>query len=639
MRQVPINYSGPSIRSARYVQFKGVDMTTDPSKVDSSRSPFAPNLIADSGGFPEKRVGWRVLHQLEGKINGLFSLTVNDEAFFIAHVGDKLYQWSQDGQPTLIKEGINDGKSVAFTMEDKRKNNSDQKARNTLWLLTGNEYLSYDGEQVKDVTADAYIPTTTIARAPTGGGNSYENVNLLQPRRKNQFLADGTAVEFQLDTENIDAEKITVTVDDTEKTEGTDFTVDRTLGKITFVTAPPKPSTAGQDNIKVTFSKTVEGYADRIRKCTICTLYGLGTNDRVFLSGNSEYPSTDWHSELNDPTYIPDLSYSEIGGKETAIMGYHKIGEYLAIIKESNNQDITIFLRSAKLDTINERTQATFPLKQGIAGIGAVSKHCFGTLVDEPLFLSRTGIYGITSNTITAERTVQNRSYFVDPMLTKEEHLEDAICTTWNGTFIVCVNTNCYLLDGRQNKSYKPQSNGDYVYECYHWNNIPAVCFMEWKGNLYFGTAAGQICRFNNDMPLMDKYADNGEAITCYWSTKADDDGDFMSRKTMLKNGSGLMIKPYTRSGCDVLIRTEKDCSGSTGKLLRHADMDIFDWNDIDFQRFSFNTSDSPQVVPFKGKIRKYVTMQIIIKNSTKNEGFGVFGIIKRFSTCGYVKR
>ena len=83
-----------------------------------------------------------------------------------------------------------------------------------------------------------------------------------------------------------------------------------------------------------------------------------------------------------------------------------------------------------------------------------------------------------------------------------------------------------------------------------------------------------------------------------------------------------------------MLIRTEADF----GKEIRYSNMDIFDFNDIDFERFSFNTNDSPQVLPFDTRVKKYITAQIIIKNDALGEGFGIYGIIKRFTVGGYVK-
>lgn len=46
------------------------------------------------------------------------------------------------------------------------------------------------------------------------------------------------------------------------KTEGTDFTVNRETGAVTFLTVPGKSPLNGEDNVKITAYRTVEGYAD-----------------------------------------------------------------------------------------------------------------------------------------------------------------------------------------------------------------------------------------------------------------------------------------------------------------------------------------------------------------------------------------
>ena len=164
---------------------------------------------------------------------------------------------------------------------------------------------------------------------------------------------------------------------------------------------------------------------------------------------------------------------------------------------------------------------------------------------------------------------------------------------------------------------------------------MPARVWLEHEGELWFGTEDGRICRFQTDATRMSRYADDGEAIVAEWATKADDDGDFMTKKTMKKKGGGLLLKPYTRSSVKVIMKTD------TGeeKTVRTASAAIFDFSDVDFENFSFNTSSSPQVIPFGKKVKKYKTLQIIVRNDKVNEGFGVFGIIKRFVKGGYVKR
>ncbi len=622
MKQIAIQGGSPRTHTTRYRSFRGVDLSGDPTKIDDTRSPYAVNLVCENDNFPQSRPGWRTLQTIEQPVNGLFHVVINGTHYFLAHGGTKLYLWNETGIPQQIYSGVSNQKSRGFS------------GNNRFWLLTGSEYLVigiFDGVlTVKNAEELAYVPTTSIARKPSGGGEPYEEINLLGGKRINCFLADGSSLSYQLDAKELDSVD-QVTVNGSVKTATADYTVNLTTGVVTFKTAPPSPTITGEDNVKIEFTKNVPENVEKIKKCTLCSLYGVGTNDRVFLSGNPEYPATDWHSGLSDPAYFPDLGYAVVGSESSAIMGYHRVGEYLAIVKEDNQQDSTIFLRSASVDSLGN---AVFPLKQGVTGLGAVSSYSFANVKDEPLFLARSGVYAITSNTVTAERTVQNRSYFVDGKLIKEEGLMEAAAVEWNGKYLLCVNSNCYVLDGNQNKSYRSQYRSDYLYECYYWENIPARCFLEFEGSLYFGTADGRICRFNTDMDTMSRYNDDGAPIVCYWSTKADDDGDFMSLKTIPKRGSGVMIKPYTRSSVKVLIRTDRDF----GQEVQYSTMDIFDWDDIDFNRFTFNTNDAPQVVPINTKVRRYKTAQIIVRNDVLNEGFGVLGIVKRYQVVNYVK-
>lgn len=615
---------GNSINTTIYGDFRGVDFSTDAALVDTYRSPYAINMLADTGGMPEKRPGWRVLQNLDAPIHGIWFLQKDGVTHYVAHGGDKLYTWTEDEEAAVQLEGLhNDGNSAGAIMGG------------TLYIVTGGDFISFDGETAKQV--EGYVPTTIIARAPSGGGTTYESINLLSGRQKNEFIADGTSKEYQLSSAELSDDPVEVTVKGETLTEGTDFTVDRETGVVTFTTAPAAPAAGMEGEVIITFTKEVEGYRNRIAGCTIMTTYGVGTNDRMIFSGNPDYPNLDWTSGLNDPTYIPDLSYAVVGGEQTAIMGYRRIGEYLAIVKEDNGQDSTVFMRSA---STSDSGTVVFPLKQSIAGVGAVAKGGFGNILDDQLFLSRNGVFAITSNYITAERIVQNRSYFVDRLLTKEADLEKAVAESWNGMYIVAINDHAYLLDGRQNKSYKPRSQGDYVYECYYWTNFPAVCLRNVKEGdtetLMFGTADGRVCRMNTDIETMSKYNDDGAPIEAVWATKSDDDGDVTILKTMIKKGNSVTIKPYARSSAKICFRTNKD---AVDWQAAYDTMDIFDWSDIDFSRFTFHANDAPQEILFNTKVKKYKRLQIIIKNDALNEGFGIFSVTKHFVKGNFAKR
>lgn len=238
---------------------------------------------------------------------------------------------------------------------------------------------------------------------------------------------------------------------------------------------------------------------------------------------------------------------------------------------------------------------------------------------------------------VSEQRAMQNKSHLVDARLTQEPNLETACSVVWNGYYILCVNTHCYVADSRQRSG--KGANESWGYEWFYWDNIPAILFMEWDGELYFGTNDGRFCKFNTDVTngsqFNDEAPDGSEVpIDAVWATKADDDGNFMIYKSIPRFGTGIMIKPFSKSSADVTIRTEMDM----GTKIRLTTTDLFDFNDIDFQRFTFRTIDTPQVIPTNFMIRNYKTAQIIVRNNQLNEGFGVYGIVKRYTVGNYVR-
>ena len=616
---------GAGITRTQYAAFRGADFSTDPSLVESCRSPLCTNIVADGGGMPQKRLGWRTVQNLGDTVYGLFGADFGGTVKNLAHAGTKLYVWADDGTPTVLLSGLPRHKSRAVFLAGK------------LWIVTGGGFYSYDGTEAKRVSASgAYIPTTTITRSPSGGGVSYEAVNLLTPYRKNAFQTDGESVTFTLDGEIDTSGTVRAWVWGEEVTA---FTLDRAAGTITFASAPAAPDAGASDGLVVQFPHTVEGYAERIDKCTIITTYGVGSNDRVVLSGNPDCPNLDWMSELNDPTYMPDLGYAAVGSGATPIRGYCRIGSSLGIVKADDGSDSTVFLRSAAL---SEDGEAVFTLQQTIAGVGAVAPGSFASLLDDPLFLSRSGAAAITSSSLTGEKIIQNRSLYLNAQLTKEPSLPEAEAAVWQDMYLLAVpEGHVYVLHGRQTKTFRSAALSDFVYEGFYWENVPALCWYVRRAGadeeLYFGTADGRIGKFNTDIEDMSRYSDDGAAISAVWATKYDDDGTPAVLKTLLKRGCCVTIKPYARSSAEVYIRADR--TGGHEKKVAGKPMDILDFSDIDFERITFNTDESPQEIFLNRKVKNYKRLQIIVRNQEPNEGFGIFQITKHYVTGNYAKR
>ncbi len=580
-------------------RFLGVDFANAETEVDTRRSPWAPNMVADKAGYPEKRPGYTCLQSYPGPVHSMGFFQGN----MLVHAGTKLY----GPEKTILYSDMAERRSAFFHWEDK------------LYILDGSHYLVYDGVQAKEV--DGFIPTTVIGREPSGGGTLFEAVNLLQPKRINSFVSDGTATEFLLDSMGIDTAEVTVWVDGEEKSEGEDYTVDREAGKVIFTQAPA--DSEGLDSVTIRFSKTVTGYRERICKCTIAGSFGLGSDSRVFLTGNPEYPNTDWQSGLYDPTYFPDTGYTRLGSENTAIMGYLKQYDSMIVVKEQADDETGLFIRSAEL---TENSEAIFPVKEGIAGMGAVSPYAFGTLAGDPVFLSPGGVYGLDTNAVTQQRSVQLRSFFINPRLTRESSLGEAVGAVWGQFYVVCVNGHVYVANGSQTNENPMGGRG---YEWYYWTDIPARVLREHDGKLYFGTDDGKVMVFSGE------YADDGRAIDAIWTTPLLDGGNFMQEKNISRRGTGILTKPYARSSGEIFFSTEK----SLMQVTRQYTMDLMDFDDVDFNRFSFTMQDNPRVQISPKKFRKVLQFQMGVRNCVAGEGFGVLAMMVTFSMGNVTRR
>ncbi|MBQ9942293.1 MAG: hypothetical protein IJP03_04720, partial [Christensenellaceae bacterium] len=474
-----------------------------------------------------------------------------------------------------------------------------------------------------------YIPTTVIGRQPTGGGTFLEAVNLLQPRRVNCFCADGQSREFLLDADGIDDAPVEVTVQGRTLGEG-EYAVDRDRGKVTFVTPPP--DSQGLDSVAISFAKTEEGYRERIGKCRWAGRYGLGSDTRIFLSGNPDMPDTDWQSGLYDPTYFPDTGYTCIGKEDSAIMGYAKKYDAMIVVKEDG-----LFLRTAELtqysDGQNERTALIFPVKEGVSGVGAIAPYAFGDLLDDPLFLSENGVVGMDTNAVTNQRTVVRRSGKVDARLRREKDLKEAVAAVWKDSYVLCTGGRAYVANGRATYG---QIGGSFAYEWSYWENIPARVLEEKDGQLYFGTEDGAVMRFMDpEREGMAAYTDDGKTIYAKWTSPILDGGDMTRYKTVYPKGTGVLLKPQSRSSARLFLLTDR------GERLEKQSipMDIFSFDDVDFGRFTFFTTDAPRMQLLGGTHKRVLRFCLGVENDKANEGFGLCAMTVCLSTGGRMRK
>lgn len=587
--------------------FRGVDLNNSPTNVDKSRSPAAPNMIRDQVGKVRKRMGYTTAATAPGRINGHYEL--GEET--LIHAGDKLYRW--DGGETFEELGtMADRKSRGFVFEEK------------LYLLDGTTYQVYDGEALKSVSEGAYVPTIIISRNPTGGGNAYEALNLLGTKWTESFLGTKDAAAYQLTTEELSDEEVTAQIwskaddDWIDQKEGTDFTVDRAKGIVTFKTPPGEPPVAGQDNVKITAAKVRDGYADRVNKCTVFAVFGVGgAPDRVFLSGNPDEPGMDWYSGYTDPTFFPDTQYTKLSRDGGKIVGYAILGNALAAFLDNSTDGRNVIVRTGSLDNAGE---AVFRIANTLIGENAVAKDSFASSNKEPLFLTEKGVFAITAEELTGEKISQERSYYIASALIEAAGKEEAVATIYREFYTMALNDTLYLLDLQQKNYERNSPYSSFQYECYYWPNIPARILWTEGERLCFGTEDGRICKFAVNVDRADSYNDDGEAIDAYWET-CDFDGDaFFKSKTF----TGIAVRLASAVLTGVKVYAQK--RGLWSQVFDAKDRArYFSWEYIDFAKFVFSSDQTPRTLYGKVKIKKVDKVRFRLQNNELNEPFGIY--------------
>ena len=606
--------SSPSRSVLTISTFLGADFTNSPAAVSENQSPNCKNMIRDVPGKVRKCMGYKKIAEYDDQINGYHY--IRGEQYGLVHAGTKMYY-----NGVVKYSDANNARSRSWQFDNK------------LYIVDGKKLLVWDGAEVKPASEYAKIPTVTIAKAPNGGGTSYEDLNLIQPGFTELFAGTEGDTAYHMTFGGLDDTTVKAYILDSsgswvEKTENTDFTVDRENGIINFTAAPGKSPVTGEDNVKITAYRTVSGYADRINKCCIGTQYGLkGAMDRLFLSGNPDYINQDWFSDQNDPTYFADTYYSSLGTSKSAIMGYSVINNYLATHKDEMETDQFIVLREGVLAD----NKPVFRSVNTLQGAGAIAKDTFAYLSSEPLFLTRSGVYAITAQDITGEKYGQNRSFYLNGKLLKESDLEKAFAFVYKDMYWLCVNGVAYILDGLQPmQTDKSMPYSTRQYAGFYRTNLPANCMWEKDGNLYFGSTDGRVCEFYSDSDALVSYNDDGEKIEAIWETPDLDGKLFYKNKTFrylavrLKSAVATTLEMYVQKrGLWSFIKKDN----YTARYLS--------FGSVVFSKFTFSSDQTQKIIPTKLRVKKVDKARFRFVNSELNEPFGLFDIALEYVENG----
>lgn len=256
-------------------------------------------------------------------------------------------------------------------------------------------------------------------------------------------------------------------------------------------------------NITISFHSN-EGYdPGKIDGCTFGTLFGAGgARNRLFLSGNFEFPNADWHSG-DDFTYFTADADNPMyyGSSATAVVGYGCVSDgTLMVVKEASDIEPSVFYRKASTQTVTDEvgntsnfigdvpTKIIFTLVRTNSKTGGKKPWLFTDFCGDSVFVDEQGrIVGLDSTGTTADerRIASSRSARIDRAIRDE-------------TGAVLYDDNEYLYYPQKDWLYVGTRIGD-SYEWFRWDIPNVTCFVKFNGYLMFANRVGEIKVFRKD--------------------------------------------------------------------------------------------------------------------------------------------
>ena len=579
-----------------YSNFRGVDFSN--SEVNLYRSPDSINMWKnyDNGEGIETRPGMTLLGEFGSQIFGLFFYKVQDTLQVIVHAGTKLYRWTNYPNSPVEKTELYDNMKPAHSQHFI--------FNSVLFIKDGINYLEYDGETCKEVVGT--VPITRLGTLPSGQIYSddmdyvYQDVNCLTNLRTNGFVADGVSTEYYLDAYDLDPASVYLmkaTVNGVEKLEAVDFTVDRATGKVKFNEAHKKPEDVGQDagtsNVFITYSKSNSELANRIKKSTLLVEF----DNRIFFSGNQDYPNTVFHTELEDPRYISTQGYSTVGLDMASIKALIPGNDILWVFKETVQNYSNVYYLTP---TIDSEQGKIYP-----AVVGNISTGCVSTGInfnDDICFFSVKGLEAIGS-TLGNDQILDHRSSLVDAKLISNKDYLNVKLAEYRGYLMCLLDSKIFLADSR-NMFEKTTNKAEY--EWFYWELPFNIDFItEYQNDLYLANSDGQIF-------ILEGITDNETDIQSKWTTTKDTFKYDSYRKITNKRGGTADVKVMNNDSINLKTITE----------IRENNIGTY--------------NDSKGYIVYRIKEKKFKWIQL---EFSSNKPFGLFSCTLEAFVAGYVKR
>lgn len=505
--------------------------------------------------------------------------------------------WDESLDPPVEIVGpITDEKTIFYWFDGK------------VWIKTLTDWKTYDGTTYQDI--EPYTPTVALATPPSGGGTLFEEINLLSGSKTQQFIGDGTVL-YQLLETNIDADLVTCTQDGVTKVENVDFTVNRVLGQVTFNVAPPNASV-----VLLTWTKVTAGNEDLVRNHKYAVDFGVQNDTNIFLFGGDHEKNVFRYSMVGKPNYYPANAFVVVGSDEFAITDLEPQYQSLLVFKQNQTKIVKPQV-NPNFSTNTGLNPYDFPYFDLNEAVGNVAPNMVQLIENTPYSLFGSSMWQWASSTgVEDERNAKIISDRIKLSL-EEKVLKNAVTVDYQDQkeYWLNIDDTVYI-----------HNYGNDTF--YTYKNVTADEFLIVEGEVYF-ISGSQIRRFNADFLADDEVL--GQTIPCVAYGGFSDLGVLNYRKVM--RHEWVAINPSSRTSVDVSFITDKKNEGAN-KVV-NIQYRLLDFNNIDFNDWSFLTNRSPQPNRLRIKVKKFTYIQWKMENDTNNEDLTVLKLVMQAQAQG----
>jgi hypothetical protein len=529
------------------------------------------------------------------------------QGFGVFHAGNHLYKYDiTNGTATSLTNAASNVGGSFFNYSD------------SLYYFDTVKYWAVNTNfAVAEVTP--FVPVTFTGCTPNlSASTAYQDFNMIGAGFEVWYTADATNLYTLPGTGTLDATLVTAIVAGVNKAETTDFTVDRTNRKVTFSVAPA--NTGVLNGVRIRAYQADATAANKIKNCKLAIPFGgdassLAGGTRIFVSGNSNYPTTYWRSGLKDPTYWPETQHDLLDNNNQAITQFDKQYGKLIAFKSKSIYSI---------DYSFDGTNVLWPTKEIHASVGCDMPGSV-QLIDNRLvfFNSERGGFILDRIDQTSENNVKPISNNingtkVNPGILAESLANLQACKSIDfgrKYWLNLPNGKAYLWDYDISPYY---DNGDYSesqrrLKWFPFTNIYAGAWFAYNQSLYYGRVDE-----GSATKLEDTFLDYGAAISCYWQSKAFDFDLPQFLKTVQEVIIGLRTDTNTSVTIEYLDEKKEKIDSKT------ITVGSFSWAYFSWEVFTWQFYRYAQQIRRKPKRKKIVYFSIKLSNNQASRDLGI---------------